>query len=147
MLPGRCVNSSQIPFQTDLASQEASHINLKSLSCLKGQDGLRVEVAQKELENLGFNASFVVNLPGDLWQVNKHPSVFNSLSIKWLSTMTVFSKNTEILWELPRCNTESALKWFSNRVNLKNYLKVFKSCLVFWCGGILFQEIMYFFSK
>ena len=52
MLPDRCVNSSQIQFQTDLVSQEASHINFKSPSCLKGQDGLRVETAQKELENM-----------------------------------------------------------------------------------------------
>lgn len=29
-----------------------------------------------------FNASFVVNLPGGLWQVDKQPSVFTSLSIK-----------------------------------------------------------------
>lgn len=51
MLPGRCSNSPKIRFQTDLVSQQASNINLKSLSCLKGQDGLRVETAQKELEN------------------------------------------------------------------------------------------------
>lgn len=105
MLPGRCVNSSQIPFQTDFVSQETSHINFKSLSCLKGQDGLRVETAQK-FKNSGFNASFVVNLPGGLWQVNKPPSVFNSLSIMIIQNDPVFSflktlKFYEICPEVP----------------------------------------------
>lgn len=92
MLPGRCVNSSQIQFQTDLVSQEASHINFKLLSCLKGQDGLRVENCTEGAGKHGCKASFVVNLPGGLWQVNKQPSVFNSLSTKSLSRMTLFSK-------------------------------------------------------
>lgn len=138
MLPGRCVNSSQIQFQTDLVSQEASHINFKLLSCLKGQDGLRVENCTEGAGKHGCKASFVVNLPGGLWQVSKQPSVFNSPSTKSLSRMTLFSKYTEILWELPRCTTESALKWFNKRVNFTNYFKVFKHCLVFWYGGILF---------
>lgn len=88
ILPGRCVHSSQIPFLT--VPQEATHINLKSLSCLKGQDDLSVETAQKDLGRLGFNSSFVVNLPGGLWQADKQPSVFTSLSTKRLSRMILF---------------------------------------------------------
>lgn len=74
-LPGECVNSSQIQFQTDLVSQEASHINFKLLSHLKGQHGLRVETAQKELENTAVKQVLLL-----IYQVAFGKSINNLLS-------------------------------------------------------------------
>lgn len=59
MPPGRCVNCSQTPLQIDYTSQKASHTDLNSISCIKGQNGLGVQIAQ-ELENQGFNASLLL---------------------------------------------------------------------------------------